>query len=353
MAKSVDLVSFNQRCRRRLPDIHRPTTNASSRKGDHVMDDHDLSAEELALLQAETSTPEAVQGAGDATEPAGRWGYDRQDPAEIRRQLDVLESFHQDVANRFADTLSRGLQRLVEVQLTEVRSMAFSQFAFSRPNPTCYFVLAAAPLPSNLALDLSPALLYPILDCLLGGGKQAFPLPQRPPTELEQRLAKRVVRMLLDELHDAWEPLLAVNLSIERIESQAQRVRVVAPGEGVATLTFQARVAEQSGELTLCLPHRAIRKIVDKLLVGEFHGGDAAALQLLPGTDGEAELTAYFDAESISATELDNLRVGDVLLSDLDIDGLIDVSVDGRPTFKARPGAAQGRRAIALVSKSA
>ena len=91
--------------------------------------------------------------------------------------------------------------------------------------------------------------------------------PGRAPTELEQRLAQRIVRSLLDELHDAWEPLLAVNLSIDRVESDAQRVRVVAPGAAVVVLAFQVRLAEQTGSMSLCLPQRAIQKMVDKLLV--------------------------------------------------------------------------------------
>jgi flagellar motor switch protein FliM len=315
------------------------------------MDDHDLTAEELALLHS--GSPSADGGASDVREQTlSVWGHGRQDPLDLRRQLEALESFHQDVASRFADALSRGLQRLVEVELIEVGSMAYSQFAFGRANPTCYVVLQAAPLATPLALDLSPGLLFPILDCLLGGGQRPCPAPSRPPTELEQRLARRVIRMLLDELHDAWEPLLAVDLSIDRIESHAQRVRVVAPGEAVATMVFRARVAEQTGEMTWCLPLRAIRKIVDKLLVGERRARDSAGPADAAGGQVH-ELVAYFDAEAISSVELDNLREGDVILSDLDAEGLVEVAIDGQHQFRGRPGVVQGQRAVVLVNKSA
>jgi flagellar motor switch protein FliM len=187
-----------------------------------------------------------------------------------------------------------------------------------------------------------------MLDSLLGGGKHVCPLPQRAPTELEQRLARRVVRLLLDELHDAWEPLLAVDLSIDRVESDAQRVRVVAPGEEVVVLNFTARVTEQSGVFSLCLPQRAIRKIVDKLLVGELAGSEATALSSVHAATETVELVAHFDAEPLSRIELDQLREGDVLLTDLDADGWVQLSVDGRPAFQARPGTLDGRRAVVL-----
>jgi flagellar motor switch protein FliM len=312
------------------------------------MDEMNLTLQELELLQ---SAP--VETKGEAREPrddgaptAGDLGD--VDALDIRRQLEVLEAFHQGVAERFADALSRGLQRLVEVRLTDVQAMAYSQFAFSRSKPTCYLVLQATPLPASLALDLSPGLLYPMLDSLLGGGKHVCPLPQRAPTELEQRLARRVVRLLLDELHDAWEPLLAVDLSIDRVESDAQRVRVVAPGEEVVVLNFTARVTEQSGVFSLCLPQRAIRKIVDKLLVGELAGSEATALSSVHAATETVELVAHFDAEPLSRIELDQLREGDVLLTDLDADGWVQLSVDGRPAFQARPGTLDGRRAVVL-----
>ncbi len=311
------------------------------------MHEIELTREEQDLLQADASeTPGNRRDLPDVSRlPADELAA----PAalDVRRQLEVIEAFHQDVAERFADALSRALQRLVEVQLTDVQAMIYSQFAFGRPRPTCYFVLQAAPLAAPLALDLSPRLLYPLLDALLGGGKHSCALPERAPSELEQRLSRRVVGMILDELHDAWEPLLAVNLSIDRIESDAQRVRVVAPGDDVVILTFEVRLTEQSGTFSLCLPQRTIRKMVDKLLVGEFTGAEGAALRAARGGES-VELTAHFEAEPISQIELDNLRTGDVLLSEVDADGWVQISLDGRRTCQGRPGALNGRRAIVI-----
>ena len=319
------------------------------------MESIELTAEELATLQ--TAGGDHVGGSHDDMRSLMEWGHERQDPLDLQRQLDVVETFHQDVADRFADALSQGLQRLVEVRLAAVDSMSYSQFAFARSTPTCYVVLQAAPLPTSLALDVSPELLFPILDCLLGGGKRICPVPTRPPTELEQRLARRVIKMLLDELHDAWEPMLAVELSIDRIENHAQRVRVVAPSESVVTLTFQVRVAEQSGEMTLCLPLRAIRKIVDKLLVAPrtTEPANRQSARMDDALADPQELVAYFEAESITGVELSHLRVGDVLLSNCDADGMVEISLGGQaqPHFQARAGAFQGRRAIVIVPKSA
>lgn len=237
----------------------------------------ELTAEEIRWLSAESPATAQTNSAdteeGSAT---SQWLKPPIDPNQLRRQLEVLELFHQDVASRFSDVLSRALKRMVDVRLLGVRWLTYSQFAYSRPNPTCFFVLKANPLPNSLAIDLTPAMVYPILDILLGGGKRPVPLPPRPATGLEQRLARRVVQLLLDELHEAWEPLLAVDLSVERVESQSQRVRLAAPADSVVSVDFEVEVADQAGPMALCLPYRAIRKMVDKLLVGDLYAADAA-----------------------------------------------------------------------------
>ena len=65
---------------------------------------------------------------------------------------------------------------IVEVKLTSVDQLTYSEFVFSLENPTCFNLLRAEPLEGNLILDINPSILYPIIDRLLGGGKDAGPL---------------------------------------------------------------------------------------------------------------------------------------------------------------------------------
>jgi flagellar motor switch protein FliM len=302
----------------------------------------ELTPEEEAMLAVDLSAGESPLARADHADTAPH------DVGEVTRQLEAMESFHQDLAAHFEDALSNSLQRIVETRLVEVQAMSYSQFAFSRSNPTCFAVIQATPLPANLALDFHPAILYPILDCLLGGGKRPCTPPNRPPTELEARLATKVAQLLLNELHDLWERVLAVNLKVDRIESHAQGVRLVAPRERVLTLTFETRVAEQVGHITLCLPLRAVRKIVDKLLAGDLR--TEPSVRQPGGVNGEtSELSVQVDLPHVTAAQLERLQVGDVLLTGVEADGLVDVLLNGKVAFQGRLGSAGGRRAIELT----
>ena len=65
------------------------------------------------------------------------------------------------------------LRSIVEVKLTSVDQLTYSEFVFSLENPTCFNLLKAEPLEGNLILDINPSILYPIIDRLLGGAARA------------------------------------------------------------------------------------------------------------------------------------------------------------------------------------
>ena len=115
--------------------------------------------------------------------------YDFKRPERVgKEQMRALQSLHEGFGRNFGAALSALLRTIVEVKLTSVDQLTYSEFVFSLENPTCFNLLRAEPLEGNLILDINPSILYPIIDRLLGGGKEAGPLARRPLTEIELRL---------------------------------------------------------------------------------------------------------------------------------------------------------------------
>src|SRR6185503_7280077 len=108
----------------------------------------------------------------------------------------------------FGAALSGLLRSIVEVKLTSVDQLTYGEFVFSLENPTCFNLLRADPLEGNLILDINPSILYPIIDRLLGGGRDTGPISRRPLTEIELRLVSRITGLFLKELQHAWEGVL-------------------------------------------------------------------------------------------------------------------------------------------------
>ena len=93
-----------------------------------------------------------------------------------KEQMRALQTLHEGFGRNFGAALSALLRSIVEVKLTSVDQLTYSEFVFSLENPTCFNLLKAEPLEGNLILDINPSILYPIIDRLLGGGREASAL---------------------------------------------------------------------------------------------------------------------------------------------------------------------------------
>ncbi len=104
--------------------------------------------------------------------------YDFKRPERVgKEQMRALQTLHEGFGRNFGAALSALLRSIVEVKLTSVDQLTYSEFVFSLENPTCFNLLRAAPLEGNLILDINPSILYPIIDRLLGGGRESARSP--------------------------------------------------------------------------------------------------------------------------------------------------------------------------------
>src|SRR5215467_7002020 len=166
--------------------------------------------------------------------------YDFKRPERVgKEQMRALQSLHEGFGRNFGAALSALLRSIVEVKLTSVDQLTYSEFVFSLENPSCFNLLRAEPLEGNLILDVNPSILYPIIDRLLGGGREMGPLARRPLTEIELRLVSRITNLFLDELKRAWENVLKLDLAVVRVESNPQLVQIVPPNEVVILISFE------------------------------------------------------------------------------------------------------------------
>src|SRR5258708_7773718 len=174
--------------------------------------------------------------------------YDFKRPERVgKEQMRALQTLHEGFGRNFGAALSGLLRSIVEMKLTSVDQLTYSEFVFSLENPTCFNLLRADPLEGNLILDINPSILYPIIDRLLGGGKDSAPIARRPLTEIELRLVGRLTGLFLQELKRAWEAVLPLKLYVERVESNPQLVQIVPPNEVVVLISFELTLGDLRG----------------------------------------------------------------------------------------------------------
>ncbi len=282
--------------------------------------------------------------------------YDFKRPERVgKEQMRALQTLHEGFARNFAAGLSAMLRAMIEVKLTSVDQLTYSEFVFSLENPTCFNLIRAKPLEGNIILDISPTILYPIIDRLLGGGREPTLLARRPLTEIEQLLVRRVTNLFMTELRKAWANVMPLELEIERVESNPQLVQIVPPNEVVVVISFELTLGDLRGMMNLCIPYNALERISSKLAAnswvayGRREPTPETIQQIGRNLRGApVEIRVRLAQTRITARELLNLRVGDIITTTKDIHTPLLVMVEGVPKYRAFAGTYKGHLAIRI-----
>ena len=277
--------------------------------------------------------------------------------ASAKSRCGPLQTLHEGFGRNFGAALSAFLRAIVEVKLTSVDQLTYSEFVFSLENPTCFNLLKADPLEGNLILDINPSILYPIIDRLLGGGRESGLLTRRPLTEIELRLVSRITTLFLDEMRRAWENVVALQLEVLRVESNPQLVQIVPPNEVVVLISFELTLGDIRGMMNLCIPYNAIERIGNKLSTnnwityGRKNSSPETIQQISRNLRGSlVELVVMLAETHITTQDLIGLRVGDIITTENDIRQPLLVNVEGASKFHARPGQHKGQKAVTVES---
>jgi flagellar motor switch protein FliM len=329
------------------------------------MTDEVLSQDEVeSLLQAmETGSKRSGNAyGGPRSVDAPAIPRERVNPYDFKRpervgpdQIRALQSLHEGFARSFGASLSGLLRSMVEVKLTSVDQLTYSEFVFGLENPTCFNVLSAEPLEGHLFLDINPSVLYPVIDRLLGGGQDETQQSRRPLTEIELRLVSQVTDRFLAELANAWDNVLSLELSVDRVESNPQLVQVVPPSEVVVLILFEIAIGGVRGMMNFCIPYNSIEHISSTLTAnswigyGKIDSNAVSRTQMASGIrEAQVEVVVTLAETTLTTGDLIGLRVGDIITTDKDIRTPLQLAVEGVTKFEASPGCYKGRKAVQI-----
>jgi len=272
--------------------------------------------------------------------------YDFKRPERVsKEQMRALEGIHETFSRNFGASLSGYLRTIVEVRVATTEQLTYSEFIHSLPNPTNFNLLAAEPLEGQMCLEVSPLIIYPIIDRLLGGSNSELFIPQRPLTLIEQRLVGRITDRALSTLTESWSELVRVKFSISEVESNPQLVQIVAPNEVVVVIGFEIKMGGRAGTMSLCIPFNVIEPVMGKLL---SQGWLAYQRRQAPEDRREdiamgigatqVDVIGYLAETTITVEDLLTLQPGDILQTTKAPDQEIILQVEGENKFAAKIG---------------
>jgi flagellar motor switch protein FliM len=317
-----------------------------------------LSQDEVDLLLSAVSEGEIAEELESRSELSTPHltAYDFRRPDRVsKEQLKGLQSLFEAFAREVSVILPPYLRSVVRVDLTSIDQLTYDEFILSVARPTCLSILDMSPLEGNSVLELSPSVVFPIVDRILGGKGKALGEP-RELTEIENRIVHRIVAMMLDCWKRSWQNLIEYNLKVSAMESDPLIVQIVAGSEMVILIGYELHIGETVGSMNMCIPLLVINPVLDQISQQAHYQRRMTADQaahmhaLIARTLRKAKVPvdAVLGHAELPLRELARLQIGDVIQLDSDVREPVRVEVGGLARFLAQPGRRGEQSAVQL-----
>src|SRR6202140_5065323 len=159
----------------------------------------------------------------------------------LERVLDLSAFRHQVIAANLANIDTPGYLRVgFECGLVSAEHLTYREFLQRIPEKTYLASLELAPVGAVAVLQLDLAIVFPIIDVMLGGEGKSSEIT-RDITEIEEQVLEGVSRIVCRELQTSWQAIsLEFNFGARQQILQTQRL--MPPDEKNLCLSFEIKM---------------------------------------------------------------------------------------------------------------
>lgn len=263
------------------------------------------------------------------------------------------------VFDRLVRLMSTSLRNLtsdnVEISLDHISSVRFGDYLNSIPLPAMLGIFKAEEWDDHGLMVIDSALIYSIVDVLLGGrrGTSALRVEGRPYTTIETKLIERMVHVVLNDLSSAFDPLSPVSFRMERIETNPRFATITQPGNAGVLVRLRIDMGDRSGRIEIMIPYATlepVRELLLQMFMGEKFGRDTIWETHLKHELYQTDifLSAILGETTITLDELVNLKPGAVIAFNTRPEDLVEMRVGDHAMFMAKVGQKQGQIAVSI-----
>lgn len=309
-----------------------------------------------ALLSAVSDSQPDMSSEDDSEIKSGVVQYDLANQDRIiRGRMPTLDIIHDRFIRLFRVTLSNALRKMTNISVNSTGPLKFSEFMNSLPLPSCLNILRLEPLRGAAVMVIESKLLYALVDSFFGGNDVPYTkIEGKDFTQIEIRMARRVVLSAIDDLERAWEPVYPLKIGYSRTEINPQFVAVVPPSDVVIATTFDVELEKVSGTIKIVIPYATLEPIKSKLSVGfqsEQLEVDFIWINRIKEKIMQTMVNVYvkLGEADISVFDILNMSPGDIIQLNTDATVPLYVFVEGIKKFKGLPGVIKGNKAIKIT----
>lgn len=270
-------------------------------------------------------------------------------------RLPMLEVVFDRLVRMMSTSLRNFTSDNVEVTLDNVTSVRFGDYLNSIPLPAMINVIKAEEWENYCLITVDSALIYSIVDVLLGGrrGTAALRIEGRPYTTIERTLVERMMHVVLADLSAAFDPLSPVNFRFDRLETNPRFATVARPANAAIMVRFRIDMEDRGGRLELVIPYATlepVRELLLQMFMGEKFGRDSIWESHLATAmwHADVEIKAVLEEHVSTLGEMMNLKVGSQIMLNVGPDAVVELRCGTIPLMSGRMGRKAGHIAIQI-----
>ena len=270
-------------------------------------------------------------------------------------RLPMLEIVFDRLVRIMSTSLRNFTSDNVEVAIDNVASLRFGDYLNSIPLPAMLAVFKVEEWDNYGLMVVDSPMIYSIVDVLLGGrrGTAAMRIEGRPYTTIERTLVERLIRVVLHDLGQSFDPLCPATIRFERLEVNPRFAAISRLSNAAVLARLRVDMEDRGGRVELLLPYATLEPVRELLLqqfMGERFGRDSIwethLAEALWGT--EVDLEAVLDEQVMRLSDVVNLRVGDRIVLAAGPGASVQLRCGTVPLFEGHVGRRKSRVAVRI-----
>lgn len=266
------------------------------------------------------------------------------------------------IFQKFIRLLSTSFRNLtseeVNIEITELSSMRFSNYFATQTNPFSIVVFKAVEWENLGLVVMENKMIIAFVDMLLGGKKNLSQQEEqlnieRPLTSIEQGIAKQLSEVILGCLSQSFDQISPTTFSFERLESNPNFINLARPGDPIISLSLKIEIDNHHKRLDLVIPYKTIepiKEMMQQVFIGDKFGNDNEWEQRLHARIDQIDLPidAIIPGKISNIKEIFALKVGDTFILDHNKDEDVCLRCGPVSLFNGSIGQTDGKMAIKI-----
>lgn len=194
-------------------------------------------------------------------------------------RLPMLDVVFDRMVRLLSTSLRQFAQTNVEATQTKIEWLRYSEFQDTIELPALIGVARAEPWDNQILVSFDSALIYCMMDVLLGG-RRARPgrIDGRAYTSIERKMTERMMMVVLQDLGQSFDPLAQVDFVFDRLEVNPQFATITRGTNAIIRVRIAVEVERRKGHIDVVIPYATLEPVRGKLVqmfVGEKFGNDS------------------------------------------------------------------------------